>query len=123
MKRKFLTLATAGLIVAGGFAFVQAQGPRGGGGRGRAVQRLTEGLNLTPDQQAKIQPIIEQAQPKIAEIHREAMQKMKAVMTSTASQIRPLLTSEQQKKFDENQTSHRGRTRGHQQPDDDTMDD
>ena len=122
MKRNFLTLAAAGLIILGGFAVVQAQSPRGGGGRGHGVERLTEGLNLTPDQQAKIRPIIDQAQPKVAEIHREAMQKMKAIMASTASQIRPLLTPEQQKTFDENQKSRRGRMRGHKQSDD-TMED
>jgi Spy/CpxP family protein refolding chaperone len=120
MKRNFLTFAIAGLIVLDGFAVVQAQNPRGGGGRGRGVERLTEGLNLTPDQQAKVQPIIDQARPKIAEIHREAMQKMKAVLAGTASQIRPLLTPEQQKKLDEN--AHQGRMKGRKGARD-TMDD
>jgi len=122
MKRNFLTLAAAGLIVLGGFAAVQAQARHGGGGKGRGLEQLTEGLNLTPDQQAKVQPIINQAQPKIAEIRREAMQKMKAVMASTASQIRPLLTPEQQKKLDDNQNAHRGQMKGRKQPRD-TMDD
>ena len=108
MKLNFLTLATAGLIVLGGFSVVQAQNPRGGSSRGHRLEQLTEGLNLTPDQQAKVQPIIDQAKPQIAEIHREAMQKTKAVITSTASQIRSLLTPEQQKKLDENQKAHRG---------------
>src|SRR5512140_2340878 len=98
MKLNFLTLTAAGLIMLNSLAVVQAQNPRGGD-RGHGVERLTEGLNLTPDQQAE---------PKIAEIHREAMQKMKAVMASTASQIRPLLTPEQQKTFDENQKSRQG---------------
>ena len=109
MKRNFLTLTAAGLIVLGGFAVVQAQGQHGGGARGHGLERLTEGLNLTPDQQAKVQPIINQAQPQIAAIHREAMQKMKAVVENTASQIRPLLTPEQQKKLDDNQKAPRGR--------------
>jgi Spy/CpxP family protein refolding chaperone len=110
MKRNFLTLAAAGIIVFGGFTVVQAQNPRGGGGaRGRGLEELTEGLNLTPDQQAKVQPLIDQARPQIAEIHREAMQKIKGVISSTASQIRPLLTPEQQKKLDENQNARRGR--------------
>jgi Spy/CpxP family protein refolding chaperone len=124
MKRNFLTVAAAGLIILGGFPVVQAQNPRGGGGggRGRGVERLTEGLNLTPDQQAKIQPIIAQAQPKIAEIHRDAMQKMKAVMASTASQIRPLLTPDQQKKLDDNQKAHQGRMKAHKEPDDEIED-
>jgi Spy/CpxP family protein refolding chaperone len=119
MKRNFLTLAAAGLIVLAGLA-VQAQGPRGGGARGHGLDRLTVGLNLTPDQQAKVQPIIDQAQPKIAEIHREAMQKMKAVLDNTASQIRPLLTPEQQKKLDEN--THQGRMRGRRGPQDTIQD-
>jgi|SRR5919109_3876347 Spy/CpxP family protein refolding chaperone len=114
MKRNFLTLAAASLIVLGGFLVVQAQSPRGSGARGHGLDRLTEGLNLTPDQQAKVQPIIDQAQPKIAEIHREAMQKIKEVMTSTASQIRPLLTPDQQTKLDEN--AHHGRMKGHKEP-------
>ena len=122
MKRNFLTLAAAGLIVLGGFALVQAQGPGGGGGRGHGVERLTEGLNLTPDQQAKVKPIIDQAQPQVAEIHREAMQKMKAVMASVASQIRPLLTPEQQKKLDENQHAHRGRMNARKGPRDEIED-
>jgi Spy/CpxP family protein refolding chaperone len=115
MKRNFLTLATAGLIVLGGFSVVQAQNPRGGG-RGHRLEELTEGLNLTPDQQAKVQPLINQAKPQIAEIHREAMQKMKSVITSTASQIRPLLTPEQQKKLDENQNARRGKMNARKGP-------
>ena len=122
MKRNFLTLAAAGLIVLGGFAVLQAQGRHGGGAGAHRLEQITEGLNLTPDQQAKVQPIIDQAQPKIAEIHREAMQKMKAVMASTASQIRPLLTPEQQKKLDENQNARRGRMRGRKEPRDTTQD-
>src|SRR5262249_61161390 len=109
MKRNIVTLAAAGLIGLGGFAVVQAQGRQGGGTRGHGLEQLTEGLNLTPDQQAKVQPIINQARPQIAAIHREAMQKMKAVVASTASQIRPLLTPEQQKKLDDNKNARRGR--------------
>ena len=122
MKRNFLTLTAAGLIVLGGFAFVQAQGRHGGGPRGHWLEQLTEGLNLTPDQQAKVQPIIDQAQPQIVAIHREAMQKMKAVVDNTASQIRPLLTPEQQKKLDDNQKPRQGRMKAPNEPRD-TMED
>ena len=113
MKRNFLTLATAGVIALGGFAVVQAQTEPGRGARGHghgfALERLTEGLDLTPDQQAKVQPIIDQAKPQIAAIHREARQKMKAVMDNTVSQIRPMLTPEQQKKFDDMQKARHTR--------------
>src|SRR5205823_2278214 len=121
MKRNFLTLTAAGLIVLGGFAVVQAQGRHGGGARGHGLEQLMEGLNLTPDQKVKVQPIIDQAQPQIAAIHREAMQKMKVVADNAVSQIRPLLTPEQQKRLDDNENAHRGRMKAGNEPRD-TMD-
>ena len=108
MKRNLLTLAIAGAIALGGFAAVQA-GPGHGGhwhGHGFGLERLTEKLDLTADQQTKVQPIIDQAKPQIAAIHQEAMQKAKTVMDSTLSQIRPLLTTEQQTKLDTIQKAH-----------------
>ena len=110
MKRNLLTLAAAGAIALGGFVAVQADPGHGGAGcwhgHGFALERFTKGLDLTADQQAKIQPILDQTKPQIAAIHEEAMQKMKAVIDSTTSQIRPLLTPEQQKKFDAIQKAH-----------------
>ena len=110
MKRKLLTLAAAGAIALGGFVVAQAEPGHGGGGcwhgRGFALERFTNGLDLTADQQAKIQPILDQAKPQITAIHEEAMQKMKTVIDSTTSQIRPLLTPEQQNKFDLIQKAH-----------------
>jgi len=122
MKRNFLTLAAASLIAVGGFAVVQAETGHGRGARGHGLEQLTEGLNLTPDQQAKVQPIIDQAKPQIAAIHREAIQKMKAVMDRTVSQIRPMLTPDQQKKLDDNEKAHQGRMNAHKGPRD-TMED
>jgi Spy/CpxP family protein refolding chaperone len=110
MKRNLLTLTAAGAIALGGFVVVQAEPGHGGSGcwhgRGFALERFTKGLALTADQQAKIQPILDQAKPQIAAIHEEAMQKMKTIIDSTTSQIRPLLTPEQQKKFDAIQKAH-----------------
>jgi Spy/CpxP family protein refolding chaperone len=108
MKRNVLTLVAAGAIALGGFAVVQA-GPGHGGrwhGHGSGLERLTEKLDLTADQQAKAQPIIDAAKPQIAAIHQEAMEKSKAVTDSALAQIRPLLTAEQQKKLDEIQKAH-----------------
>jgi periplasmic protein CpxP/Spy len=101
MKRNLLTLAAVGAIALGGFAIAQAQGgPGRWHGQGLSLQHLTKTLNLTSDQQAKVQPILDQAKPQIIAIHKDAMQKTHAVMASTMSQIRPLLTPEQQTKFD-----------------------
>src|SRR5260370_6150800 len=95
---------------------VQAQPGDGGGGRHECgVEHLTKQLNLTADQQTKVQPIIDQAKPQIAAIHQEAMQKMKAVMDSTTSQIRPLLTADQQKKLDDIQKAHQDMMNAHKE--------
>ena len=62
---------------------------------------LTKALNLTAEQQSKVQPLIEQARPQIVAIHKDAMEKTQVVMDKTMSQIRPILTPDQQKKFDD----------------------
>ena len=119
MKRNVITLVAAGAIALGGFVVVQAQPGSGGGGRwhghGFGLQRITEKLNLTSDQQTKVQPIIDGAKPQIAAIHQEAMQKMKTVMDSTVSQIRPLLTPDQQKKLDDIQKAHQDMMNAHKE--------
>ena len=110
MKKNLLALAAAGAIALGGFVVVQAQPGPGGAGhwRGHAfvLNGITEKLNLTPDQQTKVQPILDQAKPQIAAIHQEAMQKMHTVMNSTLSQIRPILNADQQKKLDAIEKAH-----------------
>jgi Spy/CpxP family protein refolding chaperone len=110
MKTNLLAVAAAGAIALGGFALVQAQpGPGGPGpwhGHAFGLKGITEKLNLTPDQQTKVQPILDQAKPQIAAIHQEAMQKMHTVMNNTLSQIRPMLNADQQKKLDAIEKAH-----------------
>ena len=109
MKRNLLTLAAAGAIALGGFVVVQAQpGPGGGRWHGHAfgLKGITEQLNLTADQQTKVQPILDAAKPQLIAIHQEAMQKAKGVIDNSLSQIRPLLTADQQKKLDAIQKAH-----------------
>src|ERR1044071_3518448 len=119
MKRNILALAAAGAIALGGFVVVQAQpGPGGPGhwhGHAFGLQGLTGKLNLTADQQAKVQPILDAAKPQIAAIHQEAMQKMKTVMDSSLSQLRPLLNSGQQKKLDDIQKAHQDMMNAHKE--------
>ena len=110
MKRNLLALAAAGVIALGGFVVVQAQPGPGctGPGHGHAfgLNGITEKLNLTPDQQAKVQPILDAAKPQMAAIHQEAMQKMHTLTSSTMSQIRPLLNADQQSKLDAIEKAH-----------------
>lgn len=105
MKRNLLTLAAVAAIALAGYAFAEPQGGFGGRhggwrGQGFALGHLSKALNLTPDQQSKVQPLIDQARPQIIAIHKDAMEKTHAILDKTMSQIRPILTPEQQKKFD-----------------------
>ena len=118
MKLKFITLSAIGVLSIGtAIAQVSPAGPPenrgGGGGRGHrhnSLEQVTE--NLTPEQKAKVQPIIDQAKPQIESIRREAMQKTKAVTDNAMAQIRPMLTPDQQKKLDEAQNSRGGGREG-----------
>ncbi len=119
MKRNLLTVVAAGAIALGGFVVVQAQPGSGGHGgwHGHAfgLQGITKQLDLTSDQQTKVQPIVDAAKPQIAAIHQEAMQKMKTVMDSSLSQIRPLLNPDQQKKLDDIQKAHQDMMNAHKE--------
>ena len=100
------TAACAALLATTTIAVAQApgfKGPHGHGHRGHRgnpLEHMTRNLDLTAEQQAKIQPIIEQSRPQLIAIRQEAQQKAKAVRDNTVSQIRPILTPEQQQKFD-----------------------
>ena len=119
MKLKLITLSAISALSLGGFAF--AQGPRsdnpdqragrGGGNRQGVLEKTTEGLNLTPDQKAKVQPIIDQTNPQIQTIRREAQAKIKLLVDSAMAQIRPILTPEQEKMLDESQHQRPGARR------------
>jgi len=105
MKRNFLTVVAITAIAFGGYAFAQPGGGFGGGhggwhGHAFAMEHLTKSLDLTADQQTKVQPLIDQARPQIIAIHKDAMQKTQAIVDNTMSQIRPMLAPDQQKKFD-----------------------
>ncbi len=110
MKQTLLAIAAAGAIAVGGFVVVQAQpGSDGAGhwhGHAFGLRGITEKLDLTADQQTKVQPILDAAKPQIVAIHQEAMQKMHTVMNSTLSQIRPLLNADQQSKLDAIEKAH-----------------
>ena len=109
MKRNLLAVMAAGAIALGGFIITQAQADSGPGCAHRpafGLREFTDKLNLTADQQTKVEPILDQTKPQIAAIHQEAMQKMKTVIDGALSQIRPLLTPEQQQKFDAIHKAH-----------------
>jgi len=68
--------------------------------RGNRLEHLTKALDLTPDQQAKVKAIFEQAKPQIKAAREEGRQKMQAIRENVQAQIRPILTPAQQTKYD-----------------------
>jgi Spy/CpxP family protein refolding chaperone len=115
MTRKLMTLLAAGALTLGGLVYLQAgepgmkhehHGPGPEHMMGNPFDHLSKDLELTDEQKAKVQPIIDQTKPQIEAIHQEAMQKMHALLENAGAQIRPLLTPEQQQKFDAMKKAH-----------------
>lgn len=117
MTRKIITLAAAAALSLASLVYLQAKEPGEHGPKqehgpgphhmmGNPLDHLSKDLDLTDDQKAKVQPIIDQAKPQIAAIHKEAMEKMHALLENAGAQIRPLLTAPQQQKFDAMKKAH-----------------
>ena len=109
MKLRLITLTAACAAMLATLSIGNAQEPAekdssGNGPRhhrwGNSLEHMTKTLDLTPEQQAKIRPILEQAKPRMKAAHQESRQKMKAIRDEVRSQIRPLLTPAQQQKWD-----------------------
>ena len=105
MKSRLITL-TAACVTFATLAFAQEPRDKGGNWHNRRhahrnpVERLTKSLDLTPEQQAKIQPIFDQAKPQMMAARQESKQKVRAIRENTMAQVRPILTPAQQQKFD-----------------------
>jgi Spy/CpxP family protein refolding chaperone len=108
MKSRFIILGAACLTLFATVSLGLAQDPAAKNDRpnrwqykrGNPVQHLTKALDLTPDQQAKIQPIFDQAKPQIIAARQEAKQKIQAIRENAMSQLRPILNPAQQQKLD-----------------------
>ena len=109
MKSRLITLSAACVALFATVTIGQAQDPAAKNNdrpnrwehkRGNPVEHLTKALDLTPEQQAKIQPIFDQAKPQIMALRQETRQKIQAIRENVQSQIRPILTPAQQQKFD-----------------------
>jgi Spy/CpxP family protein refolding chaperone len=68
------------------------------------MMRMTRELNLTPDQQDKIRPIVGAAAKQFQEVHREEVRRVSQIIKQTNDQITPILTAEQKVQLDKLQT-------------------
>jgi Spy/CpxP family protein refolding chaperone len=109
MKSRLITLSVACVALFATVTIGQAQDPAAKNNdrpnrwqhkRGNPVEHLTKALDLTPEQQAKIQPIFDQAKPQVMAARQEAKQKIEKIRENAVAQIRPILTPAQQQKFD-----------------------
>jgi periplasmic protein CpxP/Spy len=136
LKQSLLILAAAGLIsIAAPFAgaqdTMQQSAPmQDNGGRhhgppdpAKRTAELTKKLNLTSDQQTKVQDALQSEHSQMESLHQDASlsqqdrhAKMMDIRKSTDDQIRGVLDSTQQKKWDEMQAKHEGMHNGHGGP-------
>jgi periplasmic protein CpxP/Spy len=136
-KRCLLTLMLSGSLVvvaAPGFsqdnsASGQQAAPQGEAGHQRGhfdpakrTEMLTKQLNLTSDQQTKVLEILKSEQSQMESLHSDTSlsqedrrSKMMDIHKTSSEQIRGLLDSNQQKKWDEMQSRQ---WQGHHQPSD-----
>jgi Spy/CpxP family protein refolding chaperone len=77
------------------------------------LQRMTKALNLTDDQQQKIKPILESESQQMQTLRQDTSMsqqdkwgKMEQIRQTSTSQITPILTPDQQKKYAEMNTHH-----------------
>lgn len=131
MKKTFLFAATIVALLTGTTA-VYAQMPQGqeqGGGqwgRGQGqpmtadqrLQRMSQQLNLSADQQQQIKPILENESKQMQALREDTSlsqddrrSRMMQIRQQSASQIKPILNADQQKQFDE-MMNRQGRGRG-----------
>jgi len=150
LKRYAITLVLA-LFAMGAYSFAQqdqnqpAQNPNSsgqhehnGGGRNgwgprdpaQMVQHMTQELNLTSDQQSKVLAILQDQQKQMQALRddtttpqEDKRAKFMDLHKNTMSQVRAVLTDDQQKKFDEMQQKreqemgqHRKNSEGNDQP-------
>ena len=62
----------------------------------RWMLHLTRQLNLTADQQAKIEPIVRETAAQLQKIHNEEFDKIRPILKASDDQIAAILTPEQQ---------------------------
>jgi periplasmic protein CpxP/Spy len=80
------------------------------------LDRMSQRLNLTDDQKEKIKPILEDQAKQMQALRQDSSSsqddrpmKFREIREKSMAQIRPILTSDQQKKMDEMMKQHHGR--------------
>jgi Spy/CpxP family protein refolding chaperone len=108
-------IAGAALMIA-----FHAEGPHGPASsqqlRNHWMMHLTSRLDLTADQQAKIEPILTDAGNRIQQLHHEEVDQFAKIMDQANDQIAPLLTPDQQDKLKKMRSEREREFSGHLRP-------
>ena len=64
------------------------------------MMRMTSELNLTPDQQDKIRPIVGEAAKEFQEVHHDEIRRILEIIKVTNDQITPMLSTDQKAQLD-----------------------
>jgi protein CpxP len=75
----------------------------------RMRERLRRELDLTPDQVARISPILDRAAAQLQQMRRDTGQRVREILDETHRQIAPTLTDEQRQKLQRMKERHRHR--------------
>jgi len=66
----------------------------------KRLQNLTKKLGLSAEQQSSVKTALDAEKTKMADLHKETGEKMKALRDDTNSQIKAVLTDDQKAKFE-----------------------
>jgi Spy/CpxP family protein refolding chaperone len=80
------------------------------------LTHLSQRLNLTAEQQAKIEPILNDAANQIQALHRDEVERIAKIMDSANQQIEPLLTPAQQEQLKQIRSERQHAFSGHMGP-------
>jgi Spy/CpxP family protein refolding chaperone len=103
------TITAAAMLAMSHFAGAESPDCNGGDwhhGPPNMTAMLSHVLNLTDAQKAQVQPLVDAVKPQLEAIHQQARAAAEPIMKQLHTQIRPLLTPEQQKKLDALETLH-----------------
>ncbi|MEY2557884.1 MAG: hypothetical protein QOE34_1309 [Verrucomicrobiota bacterium] len=111
MACAFLLVFAAGATTGGLFSTLHMKShflgpPHSGEVGGRMREHLRRALDLTPEQAAKISPIVDTTSAKLEAIRIETAQRVRTVMEESEKQIAPELSPEQMKKLQAMKQEH-----------------
>jgi Spy/CpxP family protein refolding chaperone len=118
MQARIAVLVSALVLLGGSFAAAQGGAPAGstpGGFAARRMQRLMQGITLTPEQQAKVDSISARYSAQMPAFtpgvfpDSATRAKMRELYGNQDVEIRTVLTPDQQKVFDDNVAQMRAR--------------